>query len=150
MVTRTAKMDIRVKRFEELSPWELEDLFRLRQQVFIIEQQCFYEDIDGEDEQAEHVLMYESNTLAAYLRLFQPGVKFEDQASIGRIIVAKKFRGTGLGEKLINKGIELCKGRPIRIEAQAALSDYYRNLGFVTEGKAYPVDDILHIQMVLF
>lgn len=149
MVTRTTKMNIIVKPFKELSPQELADAFRLRQQVFIIEQQCFYEDIDGDDEQAEHVLFYKNKQLAAYLRLFQPGMKFENQSSIGRIVVANEFRGTGLGQQLIRKGIELCKGRPVRIEAQAALIEYYNNLGFVEEGSIYPVDDIPHIQMVL-
>ncbi|MFP8487618.1 GNAT family N-acetyltransferase [Gracilimonas sp. Q87] len=137
------------KSYSDLLKNELEDLFRLRQQVFIIEQQCFYEDIDGYDEKAGHLLIYEGGILAGYLRIFEPGIKYEE-ASLGRIVVAPSYRGTGLGEKLIKKGIEHCKAGKIRIEAQAALINYYNELGFKEEGKIYPVDDIDHIQMVLF
>jgi len=137
------------KTYEELSNKELEDLFRLRQQIFIIEQQCFYEDIDGYDDKASHLLIYEEKDLSAYLRIFKPGIKYEE-ASLGRIVVAPSYRGTGLGEKLIRKGVKLCGGGKIRIEAQAALINYYNQLGFKEEGEVYSVDDIDHIQMVLF
>jgi len=135
--------------YEELSNKELEDLFRLRQQIFIIEQQCFYEDIDGYDDKASHLLIYEEKDLSAYLRIFKPGIKYKE-ASLGRIVVAPSYRGTGLGEKLIRKGVKLCGGGKIRIEAQAALINYYNQLGFKEEGEVYSVDDIDHIQMVLF
>lgn len=141
-------MKIVYKTYDDLLNRELEDLFRLRQRIFIIEQQCFYEDIDGYDEKAGHLLIYDENILAAYLRLFNPGFKYAE-ASLGRIVVAPPYRGTGLGEKLIKKGIELCRGEKIRIEAQAALVNYYNDLGFKAEGKIYSVDDIDHIQMVL-
>lgn len=137
------------KTYEELSNKELEDLFRLRQQIFIIEQQCFYEDIDGYDDKASHLLIYDEKDLSAYLRIFKPGIKYEE-ASLGRIVVAPSYRGTGLGEKLIRKGVKLCGGGKIRIEAQAALINYYNQLGFKEEGEVYSVDDIDHIQMVLF
>jgi len=135
--------------YEELSNKELEDLFRLRQQIFIIEQQCFYEDIDGYDDKASHLLIYDEKDLSAYLRIFKPGIKYKE-ASLGRIVVAPSYRGTGLGEKLIRKGVKLCGGGKIRIEAQAALINYYNQLGFKEEGEVYSVDDIDHIQMVLF
>ena len=137
------------KSFEELSSRQLQDVFRLRQQVFIIEQKCFYEDIDGEDEKAKHLLMYKRNKLAAYLRIFSFGVKYEKEANLGRIVVDPDFRGTGLGIKLIKKGIELCEKKPIRIEAQAALKSYYNKLGFKEEGDIYVVDGINHLQMIL-
>lgn len=137
------------KSYNDLLNNELEDLFRLRQQVFIIEQQCFYEDIDGYDKKAGHLLIYEGGILAGYLRIFKPGIKYEE-ASLGRIVVAPSYRGTGLGKKLIEKGIEHCNGDMIRIEAQAALINYYNELGFKEEGEIYSVDDIDHIQMVLF
>jgi ElaA protein len=135
------------KTYDDLLNKELEDLFRLRQQIFIIEQHCFYEDIDGYDDKAGHLLIYDEDILAAYLRIFDPGVKY-DEASLGRIVVEPSYRGTGLGQKLIRKGIELCKGEKIRIEAQAALINYYKDLGFKEEGEVYSVDDIDHIQMV--
>lgn len=137
------------KSYNDLLNKELEDLFRLRQQIFIIEQQCFYEDIDGYDEKASHLLIYDNDRLAAYLRIFEPGLKY-DEASLGRIVVEPSYRGTGLGQKLIRKGIEFCNGEKIRIEAQAALINYYNDLGFKEEGEIYSVDDIDHIQMVLF
>ncbi|HET8866087.1 MAG TPA: GNAT family N-acetyltransferase [Gracilimonas sp.] len=142
-------MNIIYSPFDELSPKQLEDMFRLRQQVFIIEQTCFYEDIDGFDDKADHLLFYEGEKLAAYLRSFSPGVKYDDEASLGRIIVAPDFRGTGLGARLIKKGVELCEGAPIRIEAQAGLKEYYNRLGFKEEGGTYIVDDIVHLQMTL-
>lgn len=142
-------MKIIYKPFDELNPKQLEDLFRLRQRVFIIEQDCFYEDIDGADELANHLLFYEGEKLAAYLRLFLPGAKYDTEASIGRIVVDPEFRGTGLGPELIKKGIEYCEGNPIRIEAQAALENYYQQLGFKSEGEVYVVDGIDHLQMTL-
>ena len=142
-------MEQTFKKFEELSPRELEQIFRLRQQVFVIEQTCFYEDIDGEDGKAEHLCFYDNGKLTAYLRIFQPGVKYKEEASLGRIIVAPEFRGTGLGPKLIKEGIQRSKGKAIRIEAQAALRSYYEKLGFEGEGEIYIVDGIDHLQMTL-
>lgn len=135
--------------FEKLTSKQVEDAFRLRQQVFIVEQDCFYEDIDGYDDKASHLLMYDGESLAGYLRLFRCGVKYAEEASLGRIVVASEYRGTGLGPRLIKKGIELCKGEAIRIEAQAALKGYYTKLGFQEEGDIYPVDGIDHLQMTL-
>ena len=135
------------KSFQELSSFELEDIFRLRQNVFIIEQDCFYEDIDGSDLKANHLLFYEGEQLAAYLRLFPTGTKLENECSLGRIVVHPDFRSTGLGPRLIQKGVELCEGQPIRIEAQAALKKYYNDLGFTEEGEIYVVDGIDHLQM---
>ncbi|MAL17333.1 MAG: GNAT family N-acetyltransferase [Balneola sp.] len=142
-------MEIIYKPFSELSSSELEDVLRLRQNVFIIEQNCFYEDIDGFDEKANHLLFYEGNKLAAYLRLFPKGSKLDDEISLGRIVVDPEFRGIGLGPVLIKKGIQLSEGEPIRIEAQAALTKYYNELGFTEEGEVYVVDGIDHIQMTL-
>ena len=140
-------MDFIYRSFRDLSPKELEDALRLRQKVFIIEQNCFYEDIDGQDEKAEHCFFYDGDELAAYLRIFMPGKKYKEEASLGRIVVHPKYRGTGLGPKLIKKGIELSGGYPIRIEAQAGLKGYYQNLGFKADGEEYIVDDIVHLQM---
>ncbi len=142
-------METIYKSFEELSSAQLQDILRLRQNVFIIEQQCFYEDIDGADSRAEHLMIYEGDKLAAYLRIFPFGVKYKNEANMGRIVVDSEFRGTGLGETLIKKGIELCNMKPIRIEAQAALEEYYSSFGFVAEGEVYVVDGIDHLQMVL-
>src|SRR5690554_682947 len=133
-------MEMIFEAFENLSSTQIEDLFRLRQNVFIIEQQCFYKDIDGEDTKAHHLLIYKNKKLAAYLRLFPIGIKYSDEASIGRIVVEREFRGTGLGKTLIEKGIELCEGKSIRIEAQAELKSYYQEFGFTEDGEIYDLD----------
>lgn len=142
-------METLYKSFEELNSQQLEDVFRLRQRVFIIEQECFYEDIDGEDAKAKHLLFYKSGKLAAYLRIFPIGIKYKNEANLGRIVVEPEFRGTGVGAELIKKGISLCERKPIRIEAQAALKEYYNKFGFKEEGEVYVVDGIDHLQMVL-
>lgn len=142
-------MEIVFSEFKDLKPEQVEDIFSLRQQVFIIEQNCFYNDIDGEDRKAKHLLIYKENSLAAYLRIFAAGAKFKQQASMGRIVVAPGFRGTEVGTLLIKKGIELCGGAPIRIEAQAELKNYYHRYGFKEKGEVYVVDGINHLQMVL-
>lgn len=141
-------MKVIYRSFEKLSSKELMDALRLRQQVFIIEQTCFYEDIDGADPKAEHLLYYDEDQLAAYLRVFPAGVKYPGEASLGRIVVAPEYRGTGLGPKLIRDGLSRCECDSVRIEAQAALKGYYNHLGFKEEGETYIVDDILHLQMV--
>ena len=139
-------------KFEELTPAQLYDVLKLRQDIFMIEQNCLYQDMDNSDSKAYHFLMYKGAVLAAYLRIFTPGMKFKE-ASIGRIVVSPDFRGGSLGQKLIRSGIrttfELFEGAHIRIEAQAALKNYYRQFGFIEEGEVYEVDDIDHLQMVL-
>ncbi|MEX0721359.1 MAG: GNAT family N-acetyltransferase [Balneolaceae bacterium] len=135
--------------FKNLTASQVENVFSLRQQVFIIEQTCIYKDIDGEDQKAKHLLLYKKGILAAYLRMFVPGVKFPHQASLGRIVVDPRFRGTGIGVALIKKGIEFCEGASVRIEAQAQLKKYYHQFGFKEEGEVYVVDGIDHLQMTL-
>lgn len=138
--------------FGELHPHQLYDLLKLRQNVFMIEQNCLYEDMDNSDQKAQHLLIYDGELLAAYLRVFAPGIKFKE-ASFGRIVVSPKYRGGSLGKDLIRSGIEkifnLYKGADIRIEAQAELKVYYNSLGFIEEGDIYVLDDIDHLQMVL-
>ncbi len=139
--------------FDELSSSEIEAVFNLRQRVFIIEQQCFYEDIDGSDSSADHLLLFKKDKLAAYLRLFKPGVKFDDASSLGRIVVDIPFRGSEVGRELIKMGVqkafELYPSSIIKIEAQADLTSYYKQFGFEPIGEVYIVDDIPHQLMVL-
>ncbi|MBO6794461.1 MAG: GNAT family N-acetyltransferase [Balneolaceae bacterium] len=141
------------KPFEKLTPFELQSIFYLRQQVFIIEQKCFYSDIDQSDSVAHHLMYFDGTELKGYLRIFRPGVKFEDAVSIGRIVVAPAYRGGDTGGKLINKGIEVSKElfncRTIKIEAQSALDGYYANFGFKSISEVYIVDDIPHKLMEL-
>ena len=137
--------------FKALSSSQLEAIFRLRQNVFIIEQQCFYEDIDGSDQVASHLLLQLNDELAGYLRIFKPGIKYENAASLGRIVVQKNYRGTKIGKLLISKGIEIVRlnypNSKIKIEAQAALENYYSEFGFITISDVYEVDQIPHVLM---
>ncbi|MEQ9279304.1 MAG: GNAT family N-acetyltransferase [Balneola sp.] len=141
-----------ISSFEELTPNQLYDLTKLRQDVFIIEQNCIYPDLDGYDKKASHFLIYESKELVAYSRIFPPDIKYDAETSIGRIIVSKEKRGGNLGEALIKQSINYCiKNFPnsnIRIEAQAKLKSYYSQLGFIGDSDVYLVDGIDHLQMV--
>ena len=148
MFTFIQKVEIKLLPFSDLALSQLQDLFRLRQNVFIIEQNCFYEDIDGEDPKAHHLLVYKEGTLAAYMRIFLAGEKYDNEANMGRIVVHPDFRGTGIADILIQHGIEFCGSKPIRIEAQAGLKAYYRNFGFVEDSKVYTLDGIDHLEML--
>lgn len=145
-------MHFEFRTFSKLSSAQVYDVLKLRQQVFMLEQRCLYEDADGLDKNALHLLLYETNELAGYLRIFEPGVKFVE-TTLGRIVVAIKYRGNEVGYNLIIKGIELAfqqfPSSNIRIEAQSELVSYYNRYGFIEKGDIYVVDDINHIQMVL-
>ena len=138
--------------FENLTSHQLYDLLKLRQDVFVIEQQCIYEDFDGYDKQAIHFLIYKGSEIAAYSRIFAPKIKYKNDSSIGRIIVAQQFRGGELGKVLIKESVDYClthfPENIIRIEAQAELTGYYSKLGFISDSDIYDVDGISHLQMI--
>jgi len=138
--------------FDEFTPRNLYDVLKLRQDIFIIEQNCIYDDMDGLDAKSRHVLLLDAgNILAGYLRILPPDIKFEEY-SLGRIAVKKDYRGQGLGRKIVQKGIDTVRSseaRSIRIEAQAHLEDFYKETGFITVSGIYSVDDIPHLQMIL-
>lgn len=140
-----------VKKFGEMSVEELYQVLRLRSEVFVVEQDCPYLDLDNADQQALHLLGLTTEGLAAYTRLFAPGVK-SDMASIGRVVTAAFARGTGLGRRLMERSItevETQWGRvPIRISAQQYLQKFYESLGFVQKSDIYLEDNIPHIEMV--
>lgn len=143
-------------RFDELTLRELYALLALRAQVFVVEQTCAYQDLDGHDPAANHLLGWgaadaEPAALLAYARLFAPGARYAE-ASVGRIVTAPAVRGRGLGRGLVARAIEECAARfgpaPIRISAQAHLQRFYEEQGFVREGAPYDEDGIPHVQMV--
>lgn len=141
------------REFHELTLEELYDIIRLRQDVFVVEQQCCYQDLDGEDQQATHLMARAvDGRLIGYQRIFAPGV-LADEPIIGRIIVAGSARGTGFGAELVKRGIALVHqrhpGTTIRIAAQAHLQQFYGRLGFATISETYPVDNIPHVDMLL-
>ncbi len=142
-----------ISSFKNLTVSQLYDILKLRQDVFIIEQNCIYNDFDGYDSKATHLCFYDDNFLSAYSRIFAPGIKYNKEASIGRIIVSSDYRGGTLGKKLISESIDVClKKYPnteIKIEAQAALKNYYSKFGFKAVTEIYKVDGIDHLEMIL-
>ncbi len=137
--------------FEGLSVHELYELLQLRTEVFVMEQNCPFQDMDGADAQAMHLLGSQRGPLLAYARCFPAGIKFAE-ASIGRVVTRQSARGLGLGHLLIDEAIRALTVQwgvqPIRIGAQARLKDYYRDHGFVDVGIAYVEDGIDHIEML--
>jgi ElaA protein len=136
--------------FTDLSPACLYAALRLRQAVFVVEQQCVYPDLDNLDQQAIHMLCWSKNELLAYQRCLAPGSHFPESA-IGRVVVSSCARGGQLGRELVQRGIDhnLARwpGRGIRIHAQAYLRAFYCSLGFVEEGEPFDEDGIPHIGM---
>lgn len=125
----------------------------LRQEVFVVEQNCPYLDADGKDKQSWHLLGYDENKkLAAYARIVFPGVSYKEVA-IGRVITSQDHRRTGAGKELMRealKAIETLYGKvPVRISAQTYLVKFYSEFGFVSTGKEYLEDDIPHTEMLL-
>ncbi|MEJ2583591.1 MAG: GNAT family N-acetyltransferase [Robiginitalea sp.] len=145
-------MQIIVKTFQELDIEELYKLLQLRSDIFVVEQDCVFLDPDDKDQSALHVLGWKGRELVAYARIFGPGEYFE-QASIGRVAVKKSFRGRGYGVQIMQESIKAVKGHfgttDIALSAQKYLEQFYRDLGFSTEGKEYMEDGIPHVRMVL-
>ena len=144
-------LDITVKSFTDLSIRELYAILQLRSAVFVVEQHCVYQDIDGKDQKALHVLGIKNDNIVAYTRVFKPGDYFE-HASIGRVVVAKTERQHNYGYDIMNASIRAIQERfeesTIKISAQAYLINFYNNLGFKQMGEVYLEDAIPHIAMV--
>lgn len=143
-------MKLIVKRFEELTTQELYEIFRLRVEVFVVEQKCIYQEVDGKDKRAFHVWLEEDGRILAYLRVLDAGVSY-DEVSIGRVIAAK--RRQGYGSRIVAEGIRVAKeklgAKAIRIEAQTYARALYEKLGFVQTSEEFLDDGIPHIQMLL-
>ena len=148
----TNKSDIIWHNFDTISKEELYDVLSLRQRVFIIEQDCFYEDLDYSDQDANHLLLYKDNKLIGYSRVFPPGIKY-DAASIGRFVTDSDYREKGYGRIITQESIRFLKNNfprsDIAISAQYRLVNFYEDLGFKKEGDVYLEDNIDHIKMTL-
>lgn len=144
-------LKIKVKTFQELTTQELYDLLQLRSAVFVVEQDCVYQDIDGKDQKALHILGFKNDKIVAYARIFKPGDYFE-MSSIGRVVVAKKERQFKYGYDIMKASIEAIKNNfnetKIKISAQVYLGKFYNNLGFKVKGGEYLEDGIPHIAMI--
>ena len=144
-------LKIKVKAFTELSVQELYNLLQLRSEVFVVEQDCVYQDLDGKDHKALHVLGIKENKIVAYTRIFKSGDYFE-VASIGRVVVDKQERAFKYGNHIMEASIEAIykhfKTSEIKISAQCYLNKFYSNLGFKSIGEEYLEDGIPHIAMI--
>jgi len=140
-----------LKQFNELNPQELYDILRLRSEVFVVEQQCIFLDMDNKDQQCHHLQGRINEKLIVSVRIVPPGI-FYDEPSIGRVVGSPRFRGIGAGKALMAKAIEetlrLYGNSPIKIGAQLYLKKFYEEMGFEQCSDTYMEDDIPHIKMI--
>ncbi|GGG36994.1 GNAT family N-acetyltransferase [Bizionia arctica] len=144
-------LDIQTKTFNDLNIQELYDMLQLRAEVFVVEQDCVYQDVDGKDQKAWHVLGYKDSKLVAYTRVFKPGDYF-NAASIGRVVVSGNERQHKYGYDIMKASINVIKEdfneATIKISAQCYLKTFYNNLGFTETGEEYLEDGIPHMAMI--
>ncbi len=138
------------KTFDELSVHELYSILQLRVKVFVVEQNCAYQDLDNTDKKAWHLFGTESESIVAYARLIPQGINYPE-ASIGRVVVDPLIRGKNIGKALMKQAItkceELFKTKQITISAQCYLKKFYNECGFTEVGEEYMEDNIPHIKM---
>ncbi|KGJ93275.1 GNAT family N-acetyltransferase [Colwellia psychrerythraea] len=154
----TTKTTWQTKTFSELSLNQLYDVLKLRVDVFVVEQTCFYPDLDSDKDvldrhpQTLHLLGYQEEQLVAYLRILPKGQSYPGYISIGRVVTASQARGAGLGHELMLEGISRCQKHfpkeGIKISAQQHLKGYYQQYGFIQASEMYLEDNIPHIAMI--
>ncbi|MBU2938008.1 GNAT family N-acetyltransferase [Lacinutrix sp. C3R15] len=144
-------LNIVTKTFNELTIQELYSILQLRSEVFVVEQDCVYQDIDGKDQKALHVIGFKADKIVAYTRIFKPGLYFKE-ASIGRVVVAENQRKHKYGFAIMKASIAAIKEyygeETIKISAQCYLKKFYNSLGFKEIGEEYLEDGIPHIGML--
>ena len=140
------------KPFEELSPKELYAILQLRNEVFVVEQNCVFQDADDKDQPSWHLMAWSDDRLAGYTRLVPAGISYPE-TSIGRVVTFPKMRKSGIGKELMERSIQmifqLWDKQPIRIGAQVYLKRFYESFGFQQCSNIYMEDNIEHIQMIL-
>lgn len=146
-------MNWTLKKFKDLTVDELYALLRLRTEVFVVEQNCVFQDMDNKDQHCHHLMGWKENELVAYTRLVPEGVSYPGYPSIGRVVTSPAARGGGIGRLLMKKSIEetrhLFGNGPIKIGAQLYLLAFYTSLGFEKTSDIYMEDGIEHIEMIL-
>jgi ElaA protein len=139
------------KPFNDLSADQMYTILCVRQEVFVLEQECLYLDADGKDRKSFHLMGFDDDKLVAYARIVEPGVSYTE-VSMGRILTTKTARGNGAGIELMEVGlreIEKIYGKvPVRISAQTYLLNFYQKFGFESTGKEYLEDEIPHTEML--
>jgi ElaA protein len=145
------KLEFKWSRLESFTALELYEIIKARESVFVVEQQCPYQETDDLDPYAWHLSVLVNGELAAYARVVDPGIK-NSQPSIGRVMTLKKFRGLGIGRALMEEAIKFTEltfpENDIKISAQVYLKKFYESLGFRASGEPYDEDGILHIDMI--
>lgn len=140
------------KKFDDLSPHELYVIMQLRNEVFVVEQNCVYQDADNKDPYCHHLMGWRNDKLVAYTRLLPPGLAYAE-SSIGRVVTSPSARGGGIGRELMQKSIEqvdqLFGTASIKIGAQLYLHNFYTSLGFKQTSTVYLEDNIEHVEMIL-
>ncbi len=141
------------KHFNQLTASELYVILQLRNEVFVVEQNCVFQDADDKDQECYHLCGFLNGQLAAYARLVPAGVGYREHIAIGRVITSPKFRNSGLGRHLMQRAIEACNNlfgtQTIKIGAQQHLEHFYGSFGFKQVGEPYLEDNIPHIVMLL-
>ena len=139
------------KEFSDLTLDELYDLLKLRQEVFIVEQDCPYLDSDGLDQDSLHILGYLNESIVAYARILPKGIQYENYAAIGRVVSSQTIRKQKVGSQLfdfaLKKCIDIFPNDPIKLSSQVYIKQFYASFGFVEKGEPYLEDDIPHIAM---
>lgn len=140
------------KKFDELTAVELYSIMQLRNEVFVVEQNCVYQDADDKDQPSMHLCGWDGAKLVAYTRIIPQGISYTE-ASIGRVVTSPAYRKTGAGRQLMKESIRRCFSQfncaSIRIGAQVYLTAFYESLGFVPCSSQYLEDGIPHIEMIL-
>jgi ElaA protein len=141
------------KAFDELKSEELYAILQLRNEVFVVEQNCVFQDADNKDQKSMHLMGYANDKLLAYTRLINAGIAY-DKVSIGRVVTSSLVRSTGIGKQLMEKSIEYCYQlfgkQDIKIGAQLYLEKFYESFGFKQTSDIYDEDGIDHIEMIRY
>jgi ElaA protein len=141
-----------LKRFDDLTNMELYIILKERTTVFVVEQNCPYPEVDGKDPLSYHLFKEENGEIIAYLRVLPAGVSYQE-ASIGRVLVKKEYRGRGIAEELLRRGLDFIHGElnenTVKIQAQEYLKKFYGSFGFKAITETYLEDNIPHVDMLL-
>lgn len=144
-------MKYKIKTFEELNTKELYSILRLRSEIFVVEQNCVYQDLDNKDLSGYHLMAIDNNEIVAYLRVLPKGVSYKE-ISIGRFVVRKDYRRKNLGLALLNKALKFIQEdlneKDVRISAQVYVKELYKKAGFIEASEEYLEDNIPHVEML--
>ena len=145
-------MNWKLKKFDELTNIELYKLLKERTLVFVVEQNCPYLEVDGKDPFSYHLFKEDNGEIVAYLRILPAGVTYQE-TSIGRVFVKKEYRGQGIAEELLKKGLDFIQNelieKKVKIQAQDYLRKFYTSFGFQPISETYLEDNIPHVDMIL-